>query len=51
MQSFFFLITENKVFWEKTDFFSELKQREVKDSDYENYFYLYKNLRCEMSAT
>ena len=29
----------------KTDFFSELKQRAVKDSDYQNYFYLYKNLK------
>ena len=47
MQSFF-LITENKAFWgKKTDFFSELKQRAVKDSDYENYFYLYKNLKMQ----
>ena len=32
-------------FWEKAEFFSELKQRVVKDSDYENSFYLCKTLK------
>ena len=32
-------------FWEKAKFFSELKQRVVKESDYENSFYLCKFLK------
>ena len=34
MQSFF--ITPEKDFWEKTEFYSDLKQSAVKDDDYEN---------------
>ena len=34
-------------FSEKTEFFRELKQRAIKDSDYENYFYLYKTLKMK----
>ena len=36
---------ENEVFWEKTEFFSELKQRAVKARNYENSFYLYQTLK------
>ena len=32
-------------FSEKTEFFRELKQRAIKDSDHENSFYLYKTLK------
>ena len=34
-------------FSEKTEFFRELKQRAIKDSDYENSFYLYKTLKMK----
>ena len=34
MQSFF--ITSEKDFWEETEFYSDLKQSEVNDDDYEN---------------
>ena len=36
----FFLIPENE-FWEKNEFFSELKQSAVDDNDYENSKFLY----------
>ena len=40
----FFLTPENE-FWEKTEFFSELKQRAVNDNDYENSKYSYQVLK------
>ena len=40
----FFIKPENK-FWEKTEFFSELKQSAVSDEDYENSKYLYQTLK------
>ena len=43
MESFF--IKSDKDFWEKTDFFSELKLWAVNDEDYENSKYLYKTLK------
>ena len=38
MQSFF--IKPNKGFWEKADFFSELKLSAVNDEDYDNMTYI-----------
>ena len=43
MESFF--IKPDKDFWEKTEFFSELKLSAVNDEDYENSKYLYKTLK------
>ena len=43
MESFFIKL-ENE-FWEKTEFFSELKQRAVSDEGYENSKYLYQTLK------
>ena len=43
MESFF--ITPDQDFWEKTEFFSELKQSVVNDEDYEHSKYLYQNLK------
>ena len=43
MQSFF--ITPEKDFWEKTKFYSDLKQSAVNDDDYENSKYLYHTLK------
>ena len=43
MESFFIKL-ENE-FWEKTEFFSELKQSAVSDEDYENSKYLYQTLK------
>ena len=40
----FFIKPDNK-FWEKTEFFSELKQTAVNDEDYENSKYLYQILK------
>ena len=40
----FFIKPENE-FWEKTEFFSELKQSAVNDDDYENSKYLYQTLK------
>ena len=40
----FFLTPEND-FWEKTKFFSELKQSAVNDNDYENSNYLHQFLK------
>ena len=40
----FFLIPENE-FWEKNEFFSELKQSAVDDNDYENSKFLYQTLK------
>ena len=43
MDSFF--LTPEKDFWEKTEFFSWLKQSAVNDDDYENSKYLYHTLK------
>ena len=43
MQSFF--IKPENDFWEKTEFFSKLKQSAVNDEDYENSKYLYQTLK------
>ena len=43
MESFF--ITPENNFWEKSEFFSELKQSAVNDDDYENSKYLYQTLK------
>ena len=40
----FFQTPENER-WEKTEFFSELKQATVNDNDYENSKYLYQTLK------
>ena len=39
-----FISPENE-FWEKTEFFSELKQSVVNDDDYENSKYLFQTLK------
>ena len=44
MESFF--IKSDKDFWEKKEFFSELKLSAVDDEDYENSKYLDKTLKC-----
>ena len=43
MESFF--IKPDKEFWEKTEFFSELKLSAVSDENYENSKYLYQTLK------
>ena len=43
MESFF--LTPEKDFWEKTEFFSNLRQSAVNDDDYENSKYLYYTLK------
>ena len=40
----FFIKPEND-FWEKTEFFSEVKKSAVNDGDYENFKYLYQTLK------
>ena len=40
-----FFITPEKDFWEKTEFYSHLKQSGVNDGDYENSKYLYHTLK------
>ena len=45
MESFF--IKPENDFWEKTEFFSELKQSAVNDEDYENSKYLYQTLKMK----
>ena len=40
-----FFITPDRDFWEKTKFFSELKQNAVNDEDYEHSKYLYQTLK------
>ena len=40
-----FLTPENNVFFEKTEFYSDLKQKAVSDSDYESLFHLYRTLK------
>ena len=37
-----------KDFWEKTEFFSELKQSAVDDNDYKNSKYLYHTLKMRI---
>ena len=44
-QSSLDLVSENEYFFQKSEFFSELKQRFVSDEKYENSYYLYKTLR------
>ena len=45
MQSFF--VTPEKDFWEKIEFYSDLKQSAVNDNHYENSKYLYHNIKNE----
>ena len=40
-----FLTPENGVFFEKSEFFSDLKQKAVSDSDYKSSFSLYQTLK------
>ena len=40
-----FLTPENNAFFEKIEFYSDLKQKAVSDSDYESSFYLYRTLK------
>ena len=40
-----FFITPENEFWEKSEFFSELKQSAVNDDDYENSKYLFGTLK------
>ena len=48
MESFF--IKPENDFWEKTEFFSELKQTAVNDEDYKNSKYLYQTLKMRNSG-
>ena len=41
----FFIIPESDVFFNKTEFYSDLKQKAVSDSDYESSYYLYSTLK------
>lgn len=43
--SYMFLTPENDVFFQKSEFHSDLKQRAVSDNDYESSFYLYRILK------
>ena len=40
-----FLTPENNAFFKKIEFYSDLKQKAVSDSDYESSFYLYRTLK------
>ena len=40
-----FLTPENDAFFEKSEFYSNLKQKAVNDSDYESSFFLYNSLK------
>ena len=42
-----FLTPENDAFFEKSEFYSNLKQKAVSDSDYESYFVLYRTLEIQ----
>ena len=42
-----FLKPENDVFIEKSEFYSDLKQRAASNSDYESSFYLYRTLKMQ----
>ena len=42
-----FLSPENDVYFEKSEFYSNLKQKVVSDSDYENSISLYKTLKMQ----
>ena len=42
-----FLTPENDVFIEKIDFYGDLKQKAVNDSDFESSFFLYKTLKMQ----
>ena len=39
------LTPENGIFFEKSEFYSDLKQKSVPDEDYESSLYLYKTLK------
>ena len=41
----FSLIPEDGIFFEKREFYSDLKQKSVNDEDYESLMYLYKTLK------
>ena len=47
------LTPENDVFFEKSEFYSDLKQKALRDSDYESSLFLYKTLKmrnlCDMN--
>ena len=43
--NYMFLTPENDVFFQKSEFYSDLKQRAVSDNDYETSFYLYRTLK------
>ena len=40
-----FITPKNGTFFEKSEFYSDLKQKTVSDSDHESFFYLYKTLK------
>ena len=40
-----FLTPENDVFFEKSEFYSNLKQKAIRDSDYKSSFFLYRTLK------
>ena len=42
-----FLSPENDVYFEKNEFYSNLKQKVVSDSDYESSIFLYKTLKMQ----
>ena len=42
-----FLTPENDVFFEKSEFYSDLKQKAASDSDYESSFFLHKHQKCK----
>ena len=42
-----FLTPENDVFFEKSEFYSDLKQKAVSDSDYESSFFLHKTSKMQ----
>ena len=43
--NYMFLTPENDVFFQKSEFYSDLKQRAISDNDYESSFYLYRTLK------
>ena len=45
--NYLFCTLENGTFFEKTEFFSKLKQKAVSDEDYTTSFYLYKTLKMQ----
>ena len=47
---YLFSTPENGIFFEKTEFFSKLKQKAVNNADYQTSFYLYKTLKMRHSG-